>query len=362
MKHPKEILFVCNTPFQIVVATHIAFSFYRTEHVDIIISDHIAGAEKLLSGIRASGFFRHSMLVHNKKTIFHGSKIRYQLSRMGEIIKNICLVRRISAGVHYDEILFSNISIFTILLYNRLLRSNPNIELGLFEEGMSTYTRLYADGDSPKTLHRRFINSTGILASTKHLYLFRPELLQWKLPVGEIRTLPMIDRTNQSFMDVINHIFDVEHLEDDYSQSVIFFEEAFYADGIEINDVEIVEQIATLVGRENIFVKLHPRNPHNRFAALGYATSKSQHIPWEVIMLNRPMENKTLITISSGSVIYPYLYCGIESPSISLLDTLPVAPGWMKSDIGKMMRQIYATYPNIYLHPLKMDELNQLIC
>ena len=44
-------------------------------------------------------------------------------------------------------------------------------------------------------------------------------------------------------------------------------------DGYNVNDVEIVEKIASIVGKEKLFVKTHPRNPENRFEKLGYSGS-----------------------------------------------------------------------------------------
>ena len=65
----------------------------------------------------------------------------------------------------------------------------------------------------------------------------------------------------------------------------------------------MVNKIAEVVGKENIFVKIHPRNKVNRFQKLGYVTNQNTEIPWEIIALNIPISEKVLLTIASGSAL-----------------------------------------------------------
>lgn len=68
--------------------------------------------------------------------------------------------------------------------------------------------------------------------------------------------------------------------------------------------------MAERVGRDKIMVKIHPRNPHNRFLELGYKTNQDTSIPWELILMNVDMSDKVLITISSSSILNPILILG----------------------------------------------------
>lgn len=56
--------------------------------------------------------------------------------------------------------------------------------------------------------------------------------------------------------------------------------------GAGVNDVELIEALADKVGKQNMMVKIHPRNPVNRFEKLGYKTNHNTAIPWEVIVMN----------------------------------------------------------------------------
>ena len=56
-------LFLCNTPYQVIVATQIATSKYENNINDIIVTDKIADYESLYENIKKSGVF-------NKVTIW----------------------------------------------------------------------------------------------------------------------------------------------------------------------------------------------------------------------------------------------------------------------------------------------------
>ena len=75
-----------------------------------------------------------------------------------------------------------------------------------------------------------------------------------------------------------------------------------------MDDFKLILYIAEIVGKENLLVKLHPRNKINRFEKYGIATNKTIGIPWELIQMNDDFSDKVLLTISSGSVLASKLY------------------------------------------------------
>ena len=105
----------------------------------------------------------------------------------------------------------------------------------------------------------------------------------------------------------LNAIFNYNSIHDKYDEKVIFFEESYVADGIIVNDIELVECLAKIYGKENIIVKIHPRNPENRFKKLGYKTNVDTNIPWEVIALNIDLDTKILVSMTSTAVVSSFL-------------------------------------------------------
>ena len=360
MSKEPSILVVAHTPFQIVVACHVLRLYYPQAEVDLCISETIRGAKKLVVNARETNAFRNVIHLKNGRHFVSG-KLRSAFSWVRYIIDNYkaaCFLSRSS----YDIVLFSNISVLAKMLVRRLKKSNPLCKFQIFEEGMSTYTQRFADGDSRSTLYRRFIDKTGVLDCLDTLYVFNPVFLAWKPAHGQIQELPKISPDNIAFRELINHIFDYDHIRDIYDKKLIFFEESHFLEGYSVPDVELVEKMADKVGKDNIMVKIHPRNPHNRFAQLGYKTNTDTAIPWEVIMLNQKLTDKILVTISSGSVIYPYLYFGIEAKSYSLIRCLDEPPGLMKGEMGKLMETVYSTYPNVFKAPSSFEEFLSELC
>ena len=355
-----NVLIVCNTFFQILVATHIRLKLYKDDVVDIVISNHSNNSEQIAENIRKTGIYRNVIFIRNKKTkkygigLFHS--ISYTFRRAIEIIRNEIIARKISKKERYDTLFIANISIFTVLLYNRLLKKSEKLKLNLFEEGLSNYSRFFTDADNPDSLHRKWVNKKGIINNLHKLYLFNEQYMEWNAPNAEIVHLEKINIHDKSFTNIINTIFGVAEMTDQYDRKVIFFEESHFADGFEVPDVELVNQIAGKFGKENIMIKIHPRNKINRFTTLGYKTNVNTAIPWEVIILNQDLSDKILITISSLSVLNPYLYFGITSQSYSLLNCLKEKPGYMNGELGILMQKVYDSHPDLFFAPQTMDD------
>ena len=68
MAKKRKILAICNTPFQIVIASHILHTYYKDSEVDILVSDGIRGGEQLADNARKTNAFRRVLYIHNRKT------------------------------------------------------------------------------------------------------------------------------------------------------------------------------------------------------------------------------------------------------------------------------------------------------
>ena len=110
---------------------------------------------------------------------------------------------------------------------------------------------------------------------------------------------------------------------DRYDRPVLFFEESYPCDGVEIGDVALMDRVAELVGKENIFVKVHPRNRENRFEQAGYATNRDTAMPWELIVLNSSFERTLFMTVGSSAATNPYTIFGIPAKVVFLCRDRP---------------------------------------
>ena len=122
----------------------------------------------------------------------------------------------------------------------------------------------------------------------------------------------------------------------------------------------MLQIIASLVGKENIIVKIHPRNRINRFAEIGYTTNLNTSIPWEVVALNSDLQNCCLVTVFSQSAVLPFILLGKKTKSVLLYN---LCPSFSESDVKyknffySICEQKYATVFNV---PKTITELKQI--
>lgn len=316
-------LFLCKTSYQVLVIVQLVLTRFQNDENDIWISDTIANQEVLYDRIRVAGIFR-SVKKHPTKAYLRKSKGFYVL--MG-LLSNASITPNLAIDRAYDRFLFCNISYEETLIYRALKKKSKNMETYLFEDGFSSYTKNY--GDFFASLH----SGTGYrhmpckiykylmyeaYYKIKAIYAFTPELFEW-LPEHGIVEIKKIDPSDSDTIRIFNQVFGYEEVEDTYDENTIFFEESYYADGIEVGDYDLVNKIAAKVSENNLLVKLHPRNPANRFRNQGIHTNIGTHVPWEIIALNIDLKNKTLITIASGSALTSLINTSIKPKRVVML-------------------------------------------
>lgn len=360
----RKILIVCNSPFQVVVACHIIALYYNDCEIDLVVSDQFLGSNIIAENAHNCGRFRNVYYIRNNKKVRKYSNFKehvsFLLDRAREVVVNLHYSKIVSRNI-YDDVLFTNVAVFSKLLISAVLRKNKACRFHLFEEGLGTYSAVFGNSDAPDTPYRKYIDNEGVFAKLTTLYLFNPEFLVWDFPPEKICRLPKLSKENMPFLTLANTLFGYENCKDNYDRKIIFFEESYFVEGDAVPDIEIVEKIAEKAGKDNIMIKVHPRNPVNRFKALGYKTNVDTFIPWELIVLNQSFDDKTLVTIASGAAINPYLYTGQNIRNFSLLNCLDKRPGVMSSPIGDIMMKAYRTYPEILQAPASFEEfLNKL--
>ena len=107
-------------------------------------------------------------------------------------------------------------------------------------------------------------------------------------------------------LELLNRLFRYDKLGDRYDFPVVFFEESYPCDGVDIGDVALLDRVAKLVGKENVLVKIHPRNQVNRFALAGYRTNQDTSVPWELVALNHSFAGTVFLTVGSSAATNPW--------------------------------------------------------
>lgn len=349
-----KTLIVCNTVYQVFVATWLKISNMKNDYVDIIISDHMNGSDLIASNIKKIMLFNNVYHVSTKKLCNIGLN---RSSRYVSIVNATKILNRyVKIKEKYDTVFIANIDYFSKLLFHTLVNDffspnyNKDIKLFLFEDGTSTYSKLfekyYRTARLPLKRKFPFYKPRTILGNVSGIFVFDPTAFMWN-PETAIEKIPKIDITNHRFKEAVNTIFDYQNMTDVYDTKYVFMEESFYAESEYMEDVELVEKISQKVGKENIMVKIHPRNHINRFEKLGYKTNRNTAIPWEVILLNNDFMDKVIFSVASQSILTPVFLFGQNIKSYILYNCLNNQPKILTGDLWDCSRERFIKYDNI---------------
>jgi len=298
-----RILFLCKTPYQIMVAARIKDTIYKNDVCDVIVFDTIANYKDLCTKMDKRQVFNKCFCLENtRENLSHINFFR-------RITLTLNYNPNIDFSEKYDEVFVANVYDWRENVVIRELRhlTSPNLKVNMYEDGFSTYSEFYGNffvklktRNLIKKIYYKQIYSEYF--KIHDLFVFSPTLLCWgnKYNIHEINK---IEDGDMAYKNEINTIFGYNSMKDSYVQKYIFFEESYYADGIDVADVDLVEKIASVIGKKDLFIKIHPRNLVNRFKELGYITNTSTEVPWEVIAMNIDIENKILLTIASCSAL-----------------------------------------------------------
>ena len=138
MKNKK--LFLCNTVYQVMVALWLKYSRLADQPVDLIVTDHMNGAEQLRERIAGLDLYENVYFARTLKEArykagrTHKENLRANLDPMWLVRQYADLNDR-----DYSELYIANFDGFSQLLFNGLSRRNPKLELSAFEDGLSTF-------------------------------------------------------------------------------------------------------------------------------------------------------------------------------------------------------------------------------
>ena len=297
-----------NTVYQLFLAINMKLQKVIQEETDLVISDHTPSLIRYLGTLQSSGLFRNVFYVES----LHLVKEFWARPRD----KQTEAFAKLAVDVNKGKISFSNYStLFTANFnpyINAVFYSNRHLDVCFYEDGASVCAV-----DWRKSF-QTFRSVTGFMDIFEHvsaLYINSPELMCVDLG-WPIVQLPKIAKNDPCVRKIYNHIFQ-------YDGSFrfppfVFVEQSFQVDKVINNDLEFMKTASEIVGYENFLVKTHPRNTVNRPVELGYSRDVDCTLPFELLLLNTQVDETVFITVSSTSLISPWVLFG-ERPKTILL-------------------------------------------
>ncbi len=320
----KKVICSCNTYYQIIFAMQLRETIYKDSYFAIIISDHSKNADRIGQNLLTMNYFDEVIYVKTRSAdhMRNGLKsyriLKQQLSKLKQYV--------------YDEFLYFNFTKSAILFFSLLRHHNKNISCSRFEEGVLSYDSAWNSSRNPKDYSRsmqlmltigRIQYKKDMLEKLNNFYCYYPELYEGDLKPCKV---PLISN-GSDVASVITNIFEINKEALNYKEKYIFFTGVYDFEGEKsIGEYNLVKNIAELIGKENLLIKLHPRDTRNIYEKEGFRVDQNSHIPFEALLLTYDFSEKKLLTATSGACLsagmmlekspkmfYMYDLCEIET-------------------------------------------------
>lgn len=288
-------LIICTTYSQLLLAVQLKLTLFKDDEVDLWLSDTSKGSEEVYKRLNDILLFHQVSFVEYQKFLYNQG-----------VAKNLLDVIRYNFGVisefsFYDEIIFHNLTLKIYEIADYYHKMDYNTKWSRFEEGIFSYNSDVAKSHrvSISRKIRKITNRPDVFLLISRYYCVFPSLKdtykEW-----EFVAIPNFSVTINSLRKYLNHIFNY------YPEKLnryIYFASSSDIDNTPFGETELVIKLADYVGKDNLLVKMHPRDKRSVYADHGIKVMENSFIPWEVIQINIKPSDCIFLTVNSGSFI-----------------------------------------------------------
>lgn len=291
------------------MATHIATTFFKDYDCDALITDQSFGLRDFFSNLSVS------KKVPFKKLYFFETKEMCSPKTKRLFLKSVwlCLFgdsRFNSIDGVYNEILYYNLDYALFCIFDCLKKRNRRIVVSKYEESVLGYNHVFNYSKLKLISFLRSFLFKRITKIDKQLfYCSFPELYE-----GKMKTVKLSNPSNskaeienlflQGFGDSIRLSFS------NYPRYIFFTSVYDFEGGEPIGEFEAVQRIASIVGKENLIIKQHPRDGRNIYTENGFNVENKSFVPWEAIQYYIHLENKVLLSVNSSALLSSAILLG----------------------------------------------------
>lgn len=365
----KNVLIYANTYMQVINAIQIKRKLYPIDNVDLIISDHSVGARQVALNLKDENrLFRRVKFVSThffefEQGLFADIADVLFVSSIGhKKYKSLCW----DDNMRYDILFYYNTDIMLYPIFDAIHKA-PSFICIRFEEGITSYQSMLTKGISPRMKLtdrlRRILGKKLIYDTEKGLCCYYTQILRQmamenksikpnfykdknKIYEKDLVAIPFLSRSDKNLLLILNRVFDYHTSQENYSQRYIYFATSSDIDGHGLGEVELVLKIAELVGKENLLVKMHPRDPRNVYEERGIVVSRESKIPWEVVQLNHDFSKHVFLSLSSGSVMCATAMLGDSVLTWYLWDCVERSNKWLERNKKNVHDALCALWEN----------------
>lgn len=301
----KRILMIANTYYQLIIAIQMRYTIFENEEVILLLSNHSKGAEIACKKLADNNIFSETHYIKTKGIVAkrnYKEKFKDALdiafksqNRFSYYLTNI-------ENKYFDEMIFHNFDLDIYGVYATLYQHNPRIAVSQYEEGILSYgvSIDHTLNREAIGLIRKLFRKKTVYDALSKFYCFYPQLYSGALNVCKV---PGVQKTGPC-ANGLRLAFDITDEVLNYPEKYIFFAGIYdFEGGTPIGELDLACKVADLVGKENLLVKIHPRDTRTEFRDYGFRLDANTHIPWEAIQLSGDFQDKVFLTTLSGSAL-----------------------------------------------------------
>lgn len=302
------ILFKVASYHQFISALVIKNQLLPNEEADIFLSnivDFTGIAEKLKT---MQIFRRVEILDDVGANEIYFSKTPSERKQFSKKVPNLW---NINIDTTYTDYYFGHNIICNKLFYYFLLtRQSPPAAYSVQEGTASYHVDMVKNGDGDGLYHS-YYKSKSLLKNLKGQYLFWPEATpnNW---CTNILSIPHADENSRNI---------IRQLCEDYElpkEKYIFMSQCLEMMGLYSNEIDLVEMLASFVGKENIVIKLHPKSTVDKYTYRGYKVMDKDCGPWEFYSLLPELTEKVMVSPFSTSLLLPAMLYDTKAYAVVL--------------------------------------------
>ena len=302
----KRIICLCCTYFQMITAIQMRRTLFSEDEFSVVMTDDSNGTREVSERLRDTGIFDEVFFVPRTRVGMPDFKSAGQKAErfLNYFVKGsyVSFLKK-----PYDLFLSYNFTWYAFMLFNGLQQDNHDIKVAKYEEGILSYFvddhRFEYDYFKKIKKIKRFLHQPVMFDRLHTFYCFYPEFYEGQLSTARI---PPFEHGDEWLRDTLCTLFDVDLQKLNYDRKFLYFASMLDSEVVkgESGEFEILKSIVDVVGKDNIMVKLHPReNAPERYRELGVAIDTNSDVPFEVIQLVKDFSDKVFITCLSSSTI-----------------------------------------------------------
>ncbi len=292
-----RILVFCNTYSQIMISIQLKLTLFKNYDVDLWVTDTSIGVEDVFERLKKQNLFANMHFLLYNKTYYKQSKWDDLKDLYNYNFKSVK-----KTFPFYDEVVFYNLTLPIYELSDYYYQCGHHTIWSRMEEGIFSYNTDISNSNRIKYTRyiRKFTNRPDVFNLITRYYCFFPFLkskhLEW-----ELLKIPDYSTTFVKLRKILNEIFDYKPI--NVGCKYLYFASSCDIDKNSFGETEFVLQLANKIGKENLMLKMHPRDGRTIYSDNGIQVMKASQIPWEVVQMNLQTEDITYITVNSGAFI-----------------------------------------------------------